>query len=135
MHRLILFLVPVCCVTALAAQGPAPAGLPRNATVVRVNSWSGTRDSVSGLTTLAPSNDSISLPKAFSASDAKKGSHWRTGMLIGGGVGLFLAYAFSNFDLEPDDRSFGQKLSGWVIVVAVFSMAGGLIGSLFPRGS
>lgn len=100
-----LFLLLGLFAAPLGAQGPAPVGLHQVSSPV-------------------PSKPSHT---ATNARDSIPHSYWRTGMIAGGALGLIGAFQLRHgFDGEESNVPF----TSWVTLVAVFSLIGGMIGSM-----
>jgi hypothetical protein len=66
----------------------------------------------------------------WSVADSIHPSKWRTGMIVGGAVGLVISFSARN-GVPCDTGHCGLPLSSWLGITAVCSLVGGLIGSAF----
>ena len=109
MRRYLALVLVVVLGTPVIAQGPGRAGLRSNSATSIGTHWT----------------------PSF-ASEAVSGTHWKEGMLIGGGagiaVGLLLAAAL-NGNCFGDTNHCGPSLLGIVGGLTIFSLIGGMIGS------
>ncbi len=99
----------------LAAQGPAPAGLPSPVVHRAMNPAAASADSGRRLLVTVP--------------DSIRPSHWAVGMGIGAGAGL-VGWALVRSAI-PCDTSNCKGAKEYLISTALFAVIGGLIGSMF----
>jgi hypothetical protein len=72
----------------------------------------------------------LNTPPMVAADSVPRG-HWKTGMLVGAGVGLVLGGVAYEVGEHISDRPDSVNPAGILVVVAICSLIGGLIGSMF----
>lgn len=110
MRRVILLVTAACVATSAAAQGPGQVGL---------HQWS---------------NTMAMGPAPSSSNSATSSTHWKEGMMIGGGVGVAAGVFLVAVSGRVCDVSCGgMETALFFGSIVVFSLVGGLIGSAVPK--
>jgi hypothetical protein len=79
--------------------------------------------------TVARDSMRLHMPRTAAIPDSTRPSNWRTGMLIGGGVGFLVGAALCDF--PHDTGGCHTTAAQWLGSIFVLGLTGGLIGSLF----